>query len=288
MTPPTNLMNAAQAGDAAERARRFHALHHAPHAPLVLPNAWDPAAARLVEAAGAAAVATTSSGCAWGLGTADGERLDRGRALALIARIAAAVTVPVTADIEAGYAGDTDDPEGVAETVRGVIDAGAVGINLEDSHHGGPEPLRPAAGQAERIAAARRAADAAGVPLFVNARVDTFLRRAGGIDETLKRAAAYVAAGADGVFVPGVTDPATIAALAEGIGAPLNVLAGPGAPPVAELAAAGAARISVGGALAAAAYAVVRRAAGELLTHGTYTALADGLPTSELNALMGG
>jgi 2-methylisocitrate lyase-like PEP mutase family enzyme len=211
--------------------------------------------------------------------------------------VADAVAVPVTADIESGFAEDAD---GVGETVRGVLAAGAVGVNLEDTHHhGGPERLRPVADQAERIAAARRAADAAGVPLFLNARVDTFLRGAGagaGADggaapgellrATRERAAAYLAAGADGIFVPGVTDPALIAALADAIDAPLNVLAGPGAPPVAELAAAGAARISVGSAIADAAYALADRAARELLTAGTYEALAARLGFGPLNSLM--
>jgi 2-methylisocitrate lyase-like PEP mutase family enzyme len=256
----------------ASRARRFHELHRS-GAPLVLPNAWDAASAALVAEAGATAVATTSSGVAWGLGAADGERVDRDLALALTARVAAAVDLPVTADVEAGFA---SDPDGVAATVRGVLAAGAVGVNLEDTHHGGPEPLRAVADQAERLAAARHAADEAGVPLFLNARVDTFLRGGPGADArelvavTLERAAAYLAAGADGVFVPGVTDPELVSALAGGVAAPLNVLAGPGAPPIAELAAAGAARISVGSALAQAAYALAARGARELLTQGTY------------------
>ncbi|MGP3968909.1 isocitrate lyase/PEP mutase family protein [Streptomyces sp. 6N223] len=270
-------------------ARHFHSLHRA-GSPLVLPNAWDAASARIVEAAGAPAIATTSSGVAWSLGAADGDRLGRDPALGLIARVAAAVRVPVTADIESGFA---HDPAGVGETVRGVVAAGAVGVNLEDTHHGGPAPLREVADQAARLAAARRAADGEGVPLYVNARVDTFLRGAGaGADPagllraTLERATAYLAAGADGVFVPGVTDPALVSALAEGIDAPLNVLAGPGAPPVAELAAAGAARISVGSALADAAYALADRAARELLGKGTYEALADGVGFQRLNSLM--
>ncbi|MGW4565208.1 isocitrate lyase/PEP mutase family protein, partial [Streptomyces sp. NPDC004561] len=260
MTPHPRLRDAALA---------FRALH-VPGRPLVLPNAWDAVSAAVVEEAGAAAVATTSAGLAWALGAADGDRLDRDRALDAVARITAAVRVPVSADIEGGYA---EDPAGVAGTVRAVLAAGAVGVNIEDARHTADgAPLRPVAEQAERVAAARAAADAAGVPLFVNARIDTFLRGAGGVDLTLERAAAFRAAGADGVFVPGAVDPGTIKELVAGIDGPLNVMVAPGAPSVAELAALGVARISAGSGLAQAAHALVRRAARELLGAGTYGA----------------
>ncbi|MFJ5260238.1 isocitrate lyase/phosphoenolpyruvate mutase family protein [Streptomyces sp. NPDC088387] len=267
-----------------DRARHFHALH-VPGRPLLLPNAWDLASARIIEDAGAAAVATTSAGLAWGLGAADGDHLDRDRALAVVAGIAALVDVPVTADIESGYAAD---PAGVADTVRAVLAAGAVGVNIEDAlHEPGSGPLRAVAEQAERIAAAREAADAAGVPLFVNARIDTFLSGAGGVDATLERAAAFRAAGADGIFVPGAVDPKTLKLLVDGVDAPLNVVVGAGLPPVAELAALGVARVSTGGRIAEAAHATVRRAARELLDAGTYDTVGDGLPYGELNALFG-
>ncbi|MET8034367.1 isocitrate lyase/phosphoenolpyruvate mutase family protein [Streptomyces sp. NPDC005345] len=266
-------------------ALAFRALH-VPGRPLVLPNAWDTASARIVEEAGAGAVATTSAGLAWDLGAADGDVLDRDRALTAVARIAAAVAVPVSADIESGYA---PDAAGVGGTVRAVLAAGAVGVNIEDALHGeGAGPLRPVAEQADRIAAARAAADAAGVPLFVNARIDTFLRGAGGVAETLERAGAFLAAGADGVFVPGAVDPVTVRALAEGIDGPLNIMVGPGAPTVAELAALGVARVSAGSGVAQAAHALVRRAARELLDTGTYGAMVDGYDYGELNSLLGG
>lgn len=144
-----------------------------------------------------------------------------------------AVSVPVTADIEGGFGAD---PAAVGETVTGVLAAGAVGINIEDGH-------RDPAEQVERLAAARAAADAAGVPLYINARVDTYLRGFGEdatrLDDTLARAAAYLRAGATGVFVPGVLDPTTVAELAKGIDAPLNILLGPGAPTVAAFGALG-------------------------------------------------
>ncbi|MFI2369301.1 isocitrate lyase/phosphoenolpyruvate mutase family protein [Streptomyces sp. NPDC018833] len=261
-------------------AHRFHALHSTGR-PLLLANAWDIASARIIADAGAAAVATTSAGVAWALGAADGDRLDGTAALAQLARIAAAVGVPVTADVEGGYAADAD---GVAETVRAVLAAGAVGINIED----GP---RPADEHVRRIAAARAAADAAGVPLFVNARIDVYLAGIGAeqdrLSKTLERAAACVAAGADGIFVPGVTAPGTVRALAQGIDVPLNVMACPGAPDAAELGRLGAARVSVGSGIAQAAHAVVRRAAAELLQTGTYRSLACGYDYGELNTLMG-
>ncbi|XUL92536.1 isocitrate lyase/PEP mutase family protein [Streptomyces galilaeus] len=265
-----------------DRALAFRALH-VPGRPLVLPNAWDAASARIVEDAGAAAVATTSAGLAWALGVADGDRLDLDRSMAAVARITSTVAVPVSADIESGFA---KDPAGVADTVRAVLAAGAVGVNIEDALYGGEGVLRPVAEQAERIAAAREAADAEGVPLFVNARIDTFLRGAGGVDATLERAAAFRAAGADGIFVPGAVEPGTVKELADGIDGPLNVLVGPGAPPVAELAALGVARVSAGSSVALAAYAVVRRAARELLDTGTYDAVVGGLGYGELNSLL--
>ncbi|MGX4694586.1 isocitrate lyase/PEP mutase family protein [Streptomyces sp. JNUCC 63] len=266
-----------------DRALAFHALH-VPGRPLVLPNAWDAASARVVEDAGAAAVATTSAGLAWALGAADGDRLDRDQALAALARITAVVRVPVSADIESGYAADA---AGIADTIRAVLAAGVTGVNIEDAlHEEGAGLLRPTGEQAERIAAAREAADAEGVPLFLNARIDTFLRGAGDVDATLERAAAFRAAGADGVFVPGAVDPGVVKALADGVDGPLNVMAGPGAPTVAELAALGVARVSVGSGIAQAAHAVVRRAARELLDAGTYGTLAAGLDYAELDTLM--
>ncbi|MGV9451993.1 isocitrate lyase/PEP mutase family protein [Streptomyces sp. NPDC003635] len=265
-----------------DRALAFRSLH-VPGTPLVLPNVWDTASARIVADAGAAAVATTSAGLAWDLGAADGDRLDRDRALEAVARIAAAVELPVTADIESGYA---EDPAGVGETVRAVLALGAVGVNIEDALHEGGA-LRAVSEQAERIAAARKAADAEGMPLFVNARIDTFLRGAGGVRDTMERAAAFLAAGADGILVPGAVEPGTVKLLVDGIDAPLNVMAGPGAPTVAELAALGVARVSVGSGIAQAAHALVRRAARELLGPGTYGTLADGVDYGELNALLG-
>lgn len=269
-----------------DRARLFHDLH-TPSAPLALANAWDVASARVAEEAGAPAVATTSAGVAWSLGEPDGDRLGRDRVAEVVARIAGAVAVPVSADIEGGYA---DSADGVARTVTAVTGAGAVGVNIEDADPGGPAPLRPVAEQCARIAAARKAADRAGVALFVNARTDVYLSAVGEpggrLADALARAAAYRDAGADGVFVPGVIDPVTVAALAKGIEAPLNVLVGPGAPGVAELGGLGVARVSLGAAVVLSAYARVRSAVRELLATGTYSSLDTGLGYGEVNGLL--
>jgi 2-methylisocitrate lyase-like PEP mutase family enzyme len=266
-----------------EKAERFHALHQGSDV-LILANAWDVASAVIVADAGAPAVATTSAGVAWGLGAPDGHQLNRDLAVELIARIARAVDVPVTADIENGYA---NDASGVGETARMVIEAGAVGINLED---GTPSGLLEIEDHAARIDAARSAASASGVSLFINARTDTYLRRDGDdasrMDRTVERAGAYVAAGADGIFVPGVTDLETVAALVKEIDAPLNIMVGPGAPLIPELASLGVARVSAGAAIAMAAYGVVHRSAAELFSTGGYEALADLFPYPKLNKLV--
>ncbi|MFI6096783.1 isocitrate lyase/phosphoenolpyruvate mutase family protein [Lentzea sp. NPDC051213] len=260
-----------------ERTKLFHALHQP--GPLTLPNAWDVASALIVEAAGATAVATTSAGVAWSLGAPDGDRLERDLAVELVARIAKAVKVPVTADIESGFGENAGE---VAETVRAIVAAGASGVNIEDGHG---SSVRDAQEQKERLAAAREAAP----DLFINARIDVYLRGVGDpadrLQLALDRAKTYLEAGASGIFVPGVTDLATVRELANGIDAPLNVLAGPGAPAVGELASAGAARISVGTALPSAAYAVAQKVAVELLSKGTYGSAEEGLSYGELNAL---
>jgi 2-methylisocitrate lyase-like PEP mutase family enzyme len=255
----------------------FRALHAG--AVLVLPNAWDVASARLVERAGARAVATTSAGVAWSLGAPDGDKLSRDRAVDLVARIVDGAGVPVTADIETGFGATAAE---VGDTVRAFAAAGAAGINIEDGAYPG---LRPVAEQADRIAAARAAS-----PLFVNVRIDSYLFGVGDPDtrlaDTVARAKAFADAGADGVFVPGVVAPEIIGELAERIPVPLNVMAGPGAPSVAELGRLGVARVSAGSGIAQAAYAVAERCAREMLTDGTYDAQAGGVDYGALNALL--
>lgn len=239
-------------------ARRLRELHQQP--PLVLPNAWDAGSARAIEAGGAQAIATTSAGVAWAHGVDDAGGLDRAAAVAAVRAICAAVSVPVTVDVEAGY-GD------VARTVREVVEAGAVGVNLEDST---ARVLDDPEVHAERIRAARAAG---GAELVINARTDTYLF--GDRTGTIERAKVYADAGADVLFVPGVVDLPAIADLVKQSPLPLNVMVGPGAPSVRELADVGVVRISVGPAITSAAYALATAAARELLTTGTYNTLTN-------------
>jgi 2-methylisocitrate lyase-like PEP mutase family enzyme len=258
----------------------FRALHGEGQL-LILPNAWDAGSARLIESLGARAVATSSAAVAWAHGLPDGEKLDRDTLLAAVAAMARAVRVPLSADVETGFARDA---EGVADTIARVIDAGAVGVNLEDGS-GAPEEL------ARRIAVARRAAGRAGVELYINARTDVYLARLAPPEraaaETLRRAALYREAGADGLFVPYLKLPAEIAEVARGCGMPLNLLTVPGLAPAAELRALGVRRISAGSHVASAAWGTARRAAVEMLEQGTYgAAFADQMTYADMNKLM--
>ena len=252
--------------------------------PLVLPNAWDAASARLMEQAGAKAIATTSAGISWSHGCLDGQKLTRDEMLAAIGRIVRRVDAPVSSDIEGGY-GD-GSPEDVAETVRRVAELGVCGINLEDSPGSGGKQLLEPGQQAERIATAREA----GGDIVINARVDVFMFEVGApesrLEETCRRAAVYRAAGADCIFVPGVIDRETIAALVSGVGGPLNIMAMPGAPSTAELGQLGVARVSVGPTLTQAAFATVSRVTHELLEQGTYGKLEDMLSFSDVRQLL--
>ncbi len=275
MTPVTQR-------DCAEAFRRLHA----GPAILVLPNAWDAATARLVEATGFPAIATSSAGVAWALGYADGERISRDEMLAVVRRIASSVRVPVTADMEAGY-GPT--AEAAAETARGVIAAGAVGLNIEDGTNEGR--LVDIALHEDRIRAIREAGAVAGVPLVINARTDAFEVRdwsaADRFTAAVRRANAYRAAGADCLFVPHVNDGDTIGRLAREVAGPLNVIAGPPAPPIPELERLGVRRASLGPRIAQAALGMVRRALTELRERGTYESMTDlVIPFAELQRLV--
>ena len=263
-------------------ALRFHQLHAAPHAPLVLVNAWDAASARMVEAAGATAVATSSSAISWSLGYQDGNHLPRHLAMEALARIAKATRLPVTADIETGY-GRTD--EELQATIRAVLDAGAVGINIEDSAE---QPLSDISEHSKRIALIRRTADDAGVRLFINARTDTYWSGEfpdTAYEETLRRAEAYQKAGADGIFVPGLADLHVLHELSRRIRLPLNALAGVGSPSPGELHDAGVRRISIGGGTARAAYAAVSRLAVEILGDGNWSGLAASRSYADMDAI---
>ena len=229
-------------GGVADRAEGLRALHAGPE-PLILPNAWDVGSALAVERAGAEAVATTSSGVAAALGYPDGEVIPAVEMLAAVRRIATAVSLPVTADLESGYGLPVDD------LVDRLVATGAVGLNLEDTvREGGTPALGPMERQVERIAAIRSAAMAAGVPLVINARVDSFLRGAT-YEDALARGGAYLAAGADCVYPIMLADADLIGRYVAEVGGPVNILRRPGSPSVAELTELGVRRISVGGGL---------------------------------------
>ena len=249
-------------GPSTDKPAAFLALHAGPG--FVLPNAWDAGSARILEQVGFPAVATTSAGIAWASGVPDGGALDRAGMLEQIGRIVAAVSVPVTADLEAGY-GDTADD--VALTVARAVQLGAVGGNLEDAGPGGLFDIDEAV---DRLAAARAAAPSG--TFVLNARTDTYFVGTTGdpFAETIQRAVRYLEAGADCVFVPGVVDEGTIRRLAAAIPGPLNVVAGLAnvidAPTLFSL---GVKRVSLGGSLARAALSMVERAGRELLDSGT-------------------
>ncbi len=249
-------------GPSTDKAAALLALHAGPG--FVLPNAWDAGSARILEQVGFPAIATTSAGIAWASGVPDGGALDRDGMLEQIGRIVAAVSVPVTADLEAGY-GDTADD--VALTVAQAVQLGAVGGNLEDA---GPSGLFGIDEAVDRLAAARAAAPSG--TFVLNARTDTYFAGTTGdpFAATVERAVRYVEAGADCVFVPGVVDEGTIRRLAAAIPGPLNVVAGLAnvidAPTLFSL---GVKRVSLGGSLARAALSMVERAGRELLDSGT-------------------
>ena len=235
-----------------EHATALARLHHADQ-PVIVLNAWDPGSAAVAERVGARCVGTTSGGVAAAHGYQDGERIPRAVMLAAVERIAAATTLPVTADLEGGY-GET--PEEVGETIRLALEIGVAGFNLEDSYPavrraaGGP-PIRPLGEQVERLRAAREACELAGVrDAVINARIDAFVREIGEperrLDVALERAEAYVAAGASCLFPITLKDRATIAAFCARAGAPVNILYLPGVPSLGELAAAGVKRVSLG------------------------------------------
>jgi 2-methylisocitrate lyase-like PEP mutase family enzyme len=251
--------------DHASTARRFLELH-VPGRPLLLPNPWDQGSARLLARLGFEALATTSSGHAATLGRLDGS-VTREEALAHAAGIAAATGLPVSADLEHGFA---DDPAGVAGTVRLAVEAGLAGCSVEDATGRQDDPIYDAGLAAERVRAAAEAAHRGPVHLVLTARAENHLHGRPDLDDTIARLQAYQDAGADVLYAPGLRSLEDIGRLVASVDRPVNVLAVPGAPPVAELAAAGVARVSVGGAFAFAALGALADAATELLEHGTY------------------
>jgi 2-methylisocitrate lyase-like PEP mutase family enzyme len=248
-----------------ERAERFLALHFGP-APLLIPNPWDAGSAKLLESLGFQALATTSGGFAASLGRLDGQ-VGREEALAHCAALTRAVDVPVSADLENGYADDADE---VAETVRGAVDAGLAGCSIEDFTTRDSDPIYGQPLATERIAAAAEAAHASPVRLVLTARAENYLHGRPDLADTIARLQAYQEAGADVLYAPGLTSLADIRSLVSSVDRPVNVLALADGPPVPELAAAGVRRISVGSAFTWVAFGAVAEAAAELRDHGTY------------------
>jgi 2-methylisocitrate lyase-like PEP mutase family enzyme len=269
------------------KAELLRKLHSGPRM-LVLPNAWDVASARVLEELGYPAIATTSAGVAFSLGYPDGQRISRDEMLEVVARIARAVRVPVTADMESGY-GIT--PKDMAETAKAIVAAGAVGLNFEDVIGDTESSQVETALQAGKIRALRETSASAGVPLVINARTDVYLMPIGPeatrFERTVERLRAYRAAGADCVFAPGVKERPLIEKLVKAVAAPLNILVTPGCPSIPELEKLGVARASIGSGVMRSALGLVCRIGKELLETGTYASTFEGaIPFAEVNALL--
>jgi 2-methylisocitrate lyase-like PEP mutase family enzyme len=270
----------------ASKAEAFRALHRGPRL-LLMANAWDAITARLFEAEGFAAVATTSGGVSWALGYPDGEAAPWDEVVGQTARIARAVAVPVTADIEAGF-GDT--PEAVGRSIGEIIRGGVVGVNLEDGLRSGTPPIRTIDDAVARIRAAREAARAAGVPIVINARTDVYIKNIGDeqsrFDEAVARGRAYLAAGADCFYPITLRDPATIGRLVQALKAPININVRAGYPSVTELEALGVARVTTATQLTLVALDATRRVAREIKASGSFDAINPAIGHPEMQQLL--
>ncbi len=268
-----------------DQAAHFRALHHGT-APLLIGNAWDATSAVILERAGFQAIATTSSGVAAAFGYPDGERISRDMLIELVARMARVVTCPLSVDLEAGYGASID---AVLQTVRAIIEAGAVGLNIEDSAKQPARSLVDIASQVALLKAIRELGQSMDVPLVINARTDVYLLGAGDaesrFDEALRRAQAYREAGADCFFPILLNDAQTIAKLAQAVQMPMNILASPATPTIGELARIGVARVSFGGGLMRATLGHLRNVAHELLEQGSYSGLSTALASAEFGKL---
>ncbi len=275
------------------RANQFRELHHGP-SPLLLPNAWDAASACILAQAGFQALATTSSGVAASLGYPDGQHISREMLIEVVARMTRVITCPLSVDLEAGYGENIAE---VIQTVKAIIAAGAVGINIEDSTKQREQSLVDVSFQVELLTAIREMASSMDMPLVINARTDVFLLPAapsinradainrvptGGFEEAVQRLNAYRRAGADCLFPIGVSDAGTIANLVQAIQGPINIVAGPRTPSLPELEQLGVARVSFASGLMRATLAHLRRIARELLGPGTYTTMSEMVPMADL------
>ncbi len=271
----------------AEKAESFRAMHDRQHI-LVLPNAWDAASARIFEAAGFSAIATTSAGLSHTAGYADGERIPRADMLTLVRWIASSVNVPVSADIESGFG---EDDAALTATISAIIEVGAVGINLEDSRKTAQRELYSLDEAVARIRVARAAASRAGVPLVINARTDVFLLGVGDksrrVDLAIERLNAYRRAGADCLYPIGYLDHDTIARLAREIDGPINVMGAPGVPSVSDLERLGVARVSTASGPARVAMTATMKLAEQLRRDGSFAVFGGDVMTPQAaNALM--
>lgn len=271
----------------AEKAEQFRKLHHGPRL-LLLPNAWDVVSARILEECGHPAIATSSAAVAFSLGYPDGQRISRDEMLEVAGRIARAVEIPVTADLEAGYGTTVKD---MVETVKAAIAAGAVGMNLEDVTGDVESSLVDLPLQVEKIRAICETAKSLALHFVLNARTDIYLMPIGPeatrFERTVERLRAYRDAGAACLFAPGLYDRATIAKLVKAVEAPINILANPACPPIAELEKIGVARVSAGSGIMRAALGLVRRIGKDMLeSRSCETMFAGAIPHAELNHLM--
>ena len=268
-----------------EKANEFRGLHDRKKV-LILPNAWDVPSARVFEDAGFPAVATSSAGMMVSLGYPDGEEIPLEEFISAVRRVARVLSVPLTVDIVGGFG---QGPEDVARTVKSVVDAGAVGINIEDFVHS-TKALLPVEKQVERLQAVVRLQKSIDVPFVINARTDAFRFGPGDegakLDEAIRRGIAYRDVGADCVYPMGLTDAASISKFVKAVDFPMNVMVRKGLPSVPELGRLGVARVSFGPSASYAAMGLLKRAAEEVLMKGTFATLVDGAITfDELNSL---
>jgi 2-methylisocitrate lyase-like PEP mutase family enzyme len=270
-----------------QKAEAFRQMHDGKRI-LVMPNAWDGASARIFEDAGFGAIATTSAGVSYTAGYADGQMIPRDAMAVIVGWIAKSVSVPVTADMESGFGREAGD---VAETVRIIIEAGAVGMNLEDTIHGADRQLYEMETAVERVRAARQAADKAGVPIVINARTDVYLlgigEKSARFDHAVRRLNAYREAGADCLYPMGFLDAETIARMVKAVNGPINVMGLPGTPSAAELQRLGVARVSTASGPVRVAMTATRKIARELMRSGSFDIFGgDTMSHQEANALM--